>query len=113
MTQKGDAAAGVLGTIASASAAIPVAGPFVAAGLGLASVFTKLFAGQGPRKRKRRRAQARREMQQHNQQLRSQLGQAPGAGGFLNTGSQMPMQQGQAPTTNQIPPQGYFYGGNQ
>jgi len=110
MSQGTDKASAILGTAAASSAAIPVAGPFVAAGLGVASFFTKIFGNiEGPRKRRRARA---RRTRQYNQNLNSQTGFQQGPGGFLNTGSQMPGQ-GQAPLTNQIPPQGYFFGGDQ
>ena len=82
-----DKAAATMGVAAAAANAIPVAGMFVSAGLGLVAGLTKAFAGQGPKKRRRaRRAEGQRVAQQGND-LRKQAADAQaGQGAGIQTG---------------------------
>jgi len=94
MSRGTDIAAQTLGTAAAAANAVPVFGQFASIGLGIASAFTKMFGDiDGPRKKKKRRAQeARNRMIAHQRRLGA-MGAAAGmagAGGQQFTGGQMP-----------------------
>lgn len=67
----GGAVAGI-GIAAGAVNAVPIAGQVVSAALGLAAVFTQLFAGQGPKaKRKKREDAAKQFMQQRQARMKA------------------------------------------
>lgn len=96
MSRGGDIASSTLLTASAAANAVPVWGQFASAGLAIAGGLAKIFGNiDGPRKKKKRRAQqARTKMQSRNQGLAQRGAQAgtQGAGGQLQTGGQMPMQ---------------------
>ena len=77
---------------------MPIAGQVVSAGLGLAALFTKIFAGR--RKRRRRQARQRRlnaaqqQMTYNNQFGGPQDGQALGMMGYQGNIQQTPPTQG-------------------
>lgn len=109
MSRGTDTASKVLGTAAAAANVVPVYGQFAAIGLGIAAGLTKLFGNiDGPRKRKRREAQARFN-QGRSQKYQTMQGaqQAPGGGGQLQTGGAMP----QATTGPVMDPTPLFNGG--
>ena len=88
MSQGTDTASQALGVAAAAATAIPVAGVFAGAALGLASGLTKLFGNiDGPRKRKaRRRAAAYEARMNAAKAMGQQQGAAQQGGPSMNTG---------------------------
>lgn len=81
-SQAGAVAAQSLFTAASAANAIPVAGQFVSAGLAIAGLFTKIFAGRKKKKREEREAAQRKKTAQASDAVKAgtQSGGSAGVG---------------------------------
>ena len=107
--QKGQIAAQTLFTAASAANAIPVAGQFVSAGLAIAGLFTKLFAGKGKARRERRAAEQRKRTELAKQAAQSQVQATQGSG--VGVGNPQGPVGATAPVQTPIAPSFSSYGG--
>jgi hypothetical protein len=79
-TQKANVAAQSLFTAASAANAIPVAGQFVSAGLAIAGLFVKIFAGRKKKRREAREKAQREKMSKATTAIKAGT-QSQGGGG--------------------------------
>jgi hypothetical protein len=79
-TPKANIAAQSLFTAASAANAIPVAGQFVSAGLAIAGMFVKIFAGKKKKKQEERAAKEKKSMSQASTAVKAGT-QSGGSGG--------------------------------
>lgn len=93
--QGGQIAAQSLFTASAAANAIPVAGQFASAGLAIAGMFTKIFAGRRQRKRRAAEAERQRRGQEATQSIKATVGPAAAAAGGM--GLSGGMQQGTQP----------------
>jgi hypothetical protein len=85
-SKKGAVAAQSLFTAASAANAIPVAGQFVSAGLAIAGLFVKIFAGRKKKKREEAKRKREEKLSRASDAVKSAT-QSGGAGG-VGTGQE-------------------------
>jgi len=85
-TQKANTAATSLFTAASAANAIPVAGQFVSAGLAIAGLFVKIFAGKKKKRQEEARKKREEKLSRSSDAIKSAT-QSGGAGG-VGTGQE-------------------------
>ena len=85
-TQAAGVAAQSLFSASAAANAIPVAGQFVSAGLAIAGLFVKIFAGR--KKKKREEAKARQEKKMSEASTAVKAGTQSGGSGGVGTGDE-------------------------
>jgi hypothetical protein len=108
-SKKANIAAQSLFTAASAANAIPVAGQFVSAGLAIAGLFTKIFAGRKKKKREEARKAQEKKMSTATDAVKA--GTQSGASGGIGTGSEGGAPGSVAPVSGPAAPSFSSWGG--
>lgn len=108
-TQKANIAAQSLFGASAAANAIPVAGQFVSAGLAIAGLFVKIFAGKKKKKREERRIAKEKEIARSSDAIKA--GTQSGGSGGVGIGSGQSPQGATAPVSGPAVPSFSSWGG--